>query len=62
MRRDGTLGEGAKNPRAKISDDDVREIRRMLDHKIAQWRIAQRFGISQQMVSNINRKYNWDHI
>lgn len=54
----GTSPRGERNPNAKITDDDVREIRR-LRGIVRQVDLANRFGISQAAVSKIQLNQGW---
>lgn len=58
MIRHGTLLLGAANPAAKISGDQAAEIRSMKGLE-RQADTGKRYGISQAMVSNIQRRVNW---
>lgn len=50
---------GSQNPAAKLSDDDVKEIRKLLSRGMPQREISERFGVSQSQVSNVNLWRNW---
>jgi len=54
----GTSQHGANNHRAKLSPDDVRQIR-ALSGSVSQRQIAKRFGINQSAVSLIQRGHRW---
>lgn len=54
----GTHSKGENNGGAKLTENDVREIRGLLGG-VPQWRIAKRFGVCQQTISNINRGLLW---
>lgn len=54
---------GAKNGRAIISDDQVREIRqRYKQGGVSQTSLANEFGLTQASVSRIVLRKNWSHI
>lgn len=53
---------GAKNAQAKLTDDQVRQIRVMLAANIPQHRIAAVFGVQQMAISRINTGERWAHI
>ena len=53
---------GELNGRAKLTEDDVREIRVLLGTGIIQKEIAERFGISQITISRIKRKQAWSYL
>lgn len=53
---------GTTNGRAKISDSDVIEIRKLSGTGPTQRQIGEKFGISNQTVSNIITKKSWKHL
>ena len=57
----GALTRGERNPRAKLSEENVRQIRALATTKL-QREIAAMFGITQVMVSQIIRRKSWSHI
>lgn len=52
---------GESSPRAKLTDDAVREIRR-LHGVITQRELAERFGISSSIVSGVQSRKRWGHV
>jgi hypothetical protein len=58
MERFGTRPEGERNPRAKLTADDVREIRR-LKGRIDQSALGARFGVTKSTVSLIQLGRTW---
>lgn len=57
------IKRGEENGKAKLTDDKVREIRRMYIPQVVGYkRIAKIFGITPNMVSYIVRGKNWKHI
>jgi hypothetical protein len=56
----GPVGEA--HAHAKLSESDVRHIRRLGKRGWTQQRIADDFGISQRHVSAILRRERWNHI
>lgn len=58
---DGTDPRGERNSNAKITEDDVREIRQ-LSGFTSQRVIASMFGISQPAVSQIVLRKKWRHV
>lgn len=58
----GNPGHGIAQPSAKVTDDDVREIRRLASTGMMQKEIGRRFGIAQPTVSGIVRRVTWAHI
>lgn len=53
---------GERNGRAKLNQSDVLEIRRLYYGGMYQSMIAERFGVSQCIVSNILTGKSWKHI
>ena len=53
---------GSRNPAAKLTEDDVREILELLDAGERQHDIAAQFGVSQCIVSKINTGEMWRHV
>ena len=53
---------GSLNGNAKLTEADVIEIRGLLVQRVSQYRIAERFGISQGLVSLIHRGKAWSHV
>jgi hypothetical protein len=62
----GTRPKGAANPKAKISDDDVRYIRRRYrEIKLARGRVAEldeQFNICRSQIIRIARGQAWSHV
>ena len=58
----GTGAKGALNPGAKLTADQVHEIRRLRDAGLTLAEIAPRFGISDRSVSDIARGRRWGHL
>jgi hypothetical protein len=61
-RRSRPRNTGRANPRAKLSDDDVRAIRVMVAEGQRQVDVAAAFGIGQPQVSDIARRVKWTHV
>jgi DNA-binding transcriptional regulator YiaG len=55
----GTRVMGEKHPQSKLSEFDVREIRKAADSE-SQDEIAARFGVSRATVSDIINRRTWD--
>jgi hypothetical protein len=53
---------GTKHPRTYISEDKVKEIRRMAESKIPHRRIAQHFNMPYQTVYSIISRASWKHV
>ena len=58
----GASNVGVKNPRAKLNDDAVREIRRRLADGETQESIAARFGVIQAQIWRIKERITWGHV
>lgn len=58
-----TIYRGEKNGRAKLTEDQVREIRRLYaEDKLSQTALGQLFGLHQTVVSNIIRRKLWKFV
>ena len=55
-------GRGENNRRAKLTEDRVREIKRLLHQGMAQKDIAARFGLARSVVSDIKNGRLWFHV
>lgn len=53
---------GTVNSRALLTEDDVREIRRLHSAGMTQRPIADRYSINQSAVSKIVARVNWSHV
>ena len=53
---------GAKNGSSKLTESDVREIRRLKAEGVKQVRLAERFGVSTVAISLIVLRKNWVHV
>ena len=56
----GNIGE--KHPLSRLTEDDVKEIRRKLDAGSLQQEVADEYGISQSTVSEIKTRRKWRHL
>lgn len=61
-RRDGTMACGEKQGNAKLTAEDVKDIRFRAAYGEDQASIAARFGISQAHVSRIVLRQSWQHL
>lgn len=61
-RAHGTARWGVDNPRARLSEQDVRDIRAAYGAGESQGRLAARFDTPQTNVSNIVRRKTWRHL
>lgn len=57
-KRHGTWNHGEKVPQSKLTESDVRKIRRM-GRSVNQYAVAQRFGVDQAQVSRIINRKAW---
>lgn len=64
LHRSRVLGKlrGSKHGRAKLTERQVRAIRRRLARGETQISVAARFGVGQVAVSLIHRRINWSHL
>ncbi len=53
---------GIKNPRAKLSEDNVREIRALLADGVTQDDLAAQFGVAQVQIWRIKEGITWKHV
>jgi predicted XRE-type DNA-binding protein len=61
--RDGTLARGEKHGCAKLTEEQVREIRKLaLKGELTQKEIAEIFGITRANVSMLKRGKTWSHL
>ena len=60
--RHGTDTAGERNPRAKISEDDVRFIRELLLEGRTNVEVADMFNVSPASISNVRRGATWRHV
>jgi len=54
--------QGEDHGNAKLTDEDVAMIRELLRARVSQYRIAERFGVSQGLISLIKRGKAWTHV
>jgi len=55
--------KGSKNNMAKLNEDQVREIKRLLNEtNLSQREIGEKFGVGQMIISNIKTGKYWSHI
>lgn len=58
----GRMPRGENNAKARLTEDQVREIRALADAGMYQREIATRFGITQPNVGYICRRETWRHV
>ena len=54
--------KGSKNNSAKLNEQQVFEIRILLNQKLSQYKIAKLYRVSQGTISEINTRKIWNHI
>ncbi len=57
----GTVPEGERNGNAKLTESDIREIKR-LRGIVTQRELAERFGVGHSNIAQIQRGFSWKHI
>ena len=60
LRKRSTIGSA--NPSAKLSDEDVREVRSLVASGLSHRAVAQRLGLSASNVSLIVSRRRWAHV
>lgn len=58
----GTDRRGEDHPNSKLTNAQVIEIRKLCAEGIPQREIAARFGVQQQVISQIKRRLIWKHV
>jgi len=53
---------GERQPHHKLTDDQVREIHKLLSLGVTQRRIAEMFNVHPMLISRIKRRERWKHI
>jgi hypothetical protein len=53
---------GQGNPRARLTDDEVREIKWLIEKKVSFKTIAEHFKITVSQVGNISSGYRWRYV
>jgi len=61
MNQKQSLG-GEKNFQAKLTEEQVKEIRSLYQKSVPIWKIAQLTGAKRTNVWNIVHRYTWAHI
>jgi hypothetical protein len=59
---DGRTGSGEKNPRSKLTEAHVRQIRELRAAGMTIETLGLRFGVSHVMISRIARRKAWVHV
>ncbi len=60
--RDGTHGKGERNPRAKLTETQVDEIRTRFSAGLSKNSLANRFGVTRQLINQIVKGKIWKHL
>lgn len=58
----GKHKRGENNGRARLTESDIREIRRLASEKVTHREIGLRFGIGPKYVNRITSRHLWRHI
>ena len=58
----GRQAKGEKQHLAKLTEDDVVEIKVLLGFGMSNRQIARQFGVSESIISNIKRGKTWAHV
>jgi hypothetical protein len=53
---------GSKNPRSKLTEDQVKSIREQLSKGITAREIAKQFNVHASLIGHIKHRRNWTHI
>ena len=63
VRQGATLNcVGVNNPAAKLTEDAVREIRRLRETGLSHMKLARRFGVSTPVIQSILKGKTWVHV
>lgn len=62
MARKGRAARGERGAHARLTSDDVLEIRRLRKLRVSQTAVAARFGITYQHVQSIEHRRQWKHL
>jgi len=62
MREKGRHSRGVTNGRSKLSEDDVRAIRRLAKAGESRLLLSERFGVTQSGIYGVVMRINWKHI
>lgn len=54
--------QGMAHGRAKLTDENVREIRKLLREGLSQRKIAKRFGVASPQINRISLRKAWSHL
>jgi DNA-binding XRE family transcriptional regulator len=54
--------KGADNPNSKLTEDDVREIRRRKEEGATHMELAEEYGVTKTTISQIYNRKLWSHV
>jgi len=60
--RDGTNLRGSKHPNSKLTEDEVRAMRRLASEGSSQRELGDRYGVTHAYVGRIIRREAWAHV
>lgn len=60
-KRKGRMNRGSRNTQAKLSEEDIPRIRRLLAQGVFQKEIAEKFSVSASTISEIKSGKKWSH-
>ena len=58
----GRTARGSKHYKAKLTEDNVKDIKKLLSNGILQKRIAKIYSVTSSIICDINRGKSWTHI
>jgi len=61
-RSKGTFKKGEKHPKAKLTEKQVIEIKKLIKQGLSNVNIAKKFNTKAYTISNIKRGVRWSHI
>lgn len=61
-RRSGGALRGEHNPASKLTEESVRDIRAALSSGVIQRDLADKYGVTQAVISQIKRRASWKHV
>jgi len=56
------VGRGSNHNKAKLNEDDVREIRKLMDAGMTATEVARRYGVCKSTTARINKGIIWSHV
>jgi len=60
--RKGRSNKGQKHGNSKLKDEDIPEIRKMLDLGVSGAKLARKYNVSTTIISYIKNKKTWTHV